>query len=262
MDAIWSTYGMGFVCVMVMLTSVWAVSVRLTNAGIVDPFWGLGFVLVAICYFLNGIGDDIRKSVVLVLCAVWGLRLFGYLFWRNWGKPEDYRYQQFRNQFGAHRYWWFSFFQVFLLQGVLLWLISAPLLLVQFSPQPWNLIDVIACIVWLIGFLFEALGDYQLMKFKSNESNKGKLLTSGVWKYTRHPNYFGDACVWWSFGLFSVAAGSYWPILSSVLMTWLLLKVSGVALLEQALKKQKPGYEDYMNNTPAFFPWFPKTSRK
>lgn len=257
-----TTYAIGFGWVMLMLTLVWWASVRLTNAGIVDPFWGLGFVVLCVHFFVSGMGDDTRRLAVLVLCAVWGLRLFGYLFWRNWGKPEDYRYQQFRNHYGAHRYWWFSFFQVFLLQGVLLWLISLPLLVAQFSPRPWNLIDALACVVWLIGFLFESVGDYQLMKFKSSPDNKGKLLTTGVWKYTRHPNYFGDACVWWSFGLFAMAAGSYWPMLSSLLMTWLLLRVSGVALLERALKKQKPGYEDYMSNTPAFFPWFPKSSRK
>lgn len=255
----WSVYLLGFGVVMAMLTAVWIVSVKLTNASIVDPFWGLGFVLLAIYYYFSSEGDATRKVVVLLLASVWGLRLFGYLLFRNAGKPEDYRYAQFRKQYGPERYWWFSFFQVFLLQGILLWLISSPLLVAQQgSDRPFGMLDVLGLTLWIIGFSFEAGGDYQLSKFKSDVSNKGKVLNTGFWKYTRHPNYFGDACVWWGFALFATAAGSYWPILSSVLITFLLLKVSGVALLEKALKKNKPEYEDYVRRTPSFFPWFPK----
>jgi steroid 5-alpha reductase family enzyme len=255
----WSVYFVGFGVVMAMLTVVWMVSVKLTNASIVDPFWGLGFVLLAIYYYFNAEGDQTRKTVVLLLTSVWGLRLFGYLLFRNAGKPEDYRYAQFRKQYGPERYWWFSFFQVFLLQGILLWLISSPLLVAQQAlGRPFGMLDVLGIILWIIGFSFEAGGDYQLSKFKSDVSNKGKVLNTGFWKYTRHPNYFGDACLWWGLTIFAIAAGSYWPILSSVLMTFLLLKVSGVALLEKALKKNKPEYEEYVRRTPSFFPWFPK----
>ncbi|NNC69427.1 MAG: DUF1295 domain-containing protein, partial [Flavobacteriaceae bacterium] len=177
-----------------------------------------------------------------------------------WNKEEDYRYQQFRNDYGAQRYWWFSFFQVFLLQGFLLWLISAPLLAAIYfgSTTSLNILDYVAILFWLIGFTFEAGGDYQLAKFKSNPENKGKLLTSGFWKYTRHPNYFGDATVWWAFGLFSIAAGAYLPILSSILMSLLIIKISGVAMLEKTLKHTKPEYKEYIERTNAFFPWFPK----
>jgi steroid 5-alpha reductase family enzyme len=255
----WSVYFIGFGVVMAMLTVVWMVSVKLTNASIVDPFWGLGFVLLATYYYFNAEGDPTRKTVVLLLATVWGLRLSGYLLFRNAGKPEDYRYAQFRKQYGPERYWWFSFFQVFLLQGILLWLISSPLLVAQQgSDRPFGMLDVLGIILWIIGFSFEAGGDYQLSKFKSDVSNKGKVLNTGFWKYTRHPNYFGDACLWWGLTIFAIAAGSYWPILSSVLMTFLLLKVSGVALLEKALKKNKPEYEEYVRRTPSFFPWFPK----
>jgi steroid 5-alpha reductase family enzyme len=146
-----------------------------------------------------------------------------------------------------------------LLQGVLLWLISSPLLVAQHGlARPFGMLDVLGIILWIIGFSFEAGGDYQLSKFKSDVSNKGKVLNTGFWKYTRHPNYFGDACLWWGLTIFAIAGGSYWPILSSVLMTFLLLKVSGVALLEKALKKNKPEYEEYVRRTPSFFPWFPK----
>jgi steroid 5-alpha reductase family enzyme len=256
----WLVYLLGFGVTMALLALVWIVSVKLVNASIVDPFWGLGFVLLAAYYYFNSTGEPVRKLIVLIAATLWGLRLFAYLFWRNAGKPEDYRYAQFRNHYGAERYWWFSFFQVFLLQGFLLWLISSPLLAAQYfgSSKPLGWVDGMAILVWVIGFLFEAGGDYQLTKFKSNLTNKGKVLDTGFWKYTRHPNYFGDACVWWSFALFSVAAGSYVPVVSSLLMTILLLKVSGVSLLERALKKNKPEYEEYSRKTPSFFPWFPK----
>jgi steroid 5-alpha reductase family enzyme len=141
-----------------------------------------------------------------------------------------------------------------------LWLISSPLLVAQYagSDTDFGMIDYLGVALWTIGFIFEAGGDYQLSTFKSDLSKKGNVLNTGFWKYTRHPNYFGDACVWWGFVLFSIAAGSYWPIFSACLMTFLLLKVSGVALLERALKNNKPKYEEYVRRTPAFFPWFPK----
>ncbi len=256
----WFVYLLGFALVMALLTLVWMASVKLVNASIIDPFWGLGFVLLAVYYYFNSVGEPVRKMIVLMAAILWGLRLFAYLFWRSVGKPEDYRYAQFRKRYGLERYWWVSFFQVFLLQGFLLWLISSPLLAAQYfgNSKPSGWIDAMAILVWLIGFLFEAGGDYQLLKFKSNLANKGKVLNTGFWKYTRHPNYFGDACVWWSFALFSLAAGSYVPVVSSVLMTILLLKVSGVSLLEHDLKRNKPEYEEYSRKTPSFFPWFPK----
>ncbi len=254
-----SVYLYGFFIIVCLMTCLWMVSVFLRNASIVDPFWGLGFVMAAIYYFLNSDGDASRQFIVLTLSCLWGVRLFVYLFWRNYGKPEDYRYAQFRQDYGVHRYWWVSYFQVFLLQGILLWLISSPLLTAQyFGDQSLGWLDILAIMCWLIGFSFEAGGDYQLAKFKSNPSNKGRVLNTGFWRYTRHPNYFGDACVWWSFALFSVAAGSYWPVLSSVLMTFLLMNVSGVSLLEKTLKTTKPEYESYIRKTNSFFPWFPK----
>lgn len=255
-------YLRAFPVIMVMMTLVWLVSIWLKNASIVDPFWGLGFVVAASYYFLQTDGFFTRQLLVLLLVAIWGLRLSIYLFWRNWGKGEDFRYQEFRRNYGEHRYWWVSFFQVFLLQGFLMWLVSAPLLgAMYYKPaQSLNLFDLLAIIFWIIGFAFEAGGDYQLARFKSKPENKGKVLDRGFWKYTRHPNYFGDSAVWWSFALFSVAAGSYIPVLGSVLMTALIIKVSGVSLLEKSLKDKKPEYQDYIKKTSAFIPWFPKKS--
>ena len=241
---------------------VWVVSVKLKNASIVDIFWGLGFVLLNFVYFSQTGDFTTRKLLLLFLVSIWGLRLSIYILSRNWGKPEDYRYQNFRKLYGEHRYWWLSFFQVFMLQAVLLWMISAPLLAVQYNSTENGItgIDIFAIFMWLIGFTFEAGGDYQLARFKANPQNKGKILQKGFWKFTRHPNYFGDALIWWSFGIFSVAAGSYLPLLSSALMTWLIIKVSGVAMLENSLKKKNPEYKNYVKKTSAFIPWFPKAS--
>jgi steroid 5-alpha reductase family enzyme len=254
------TYLYGLLIIISMMTLLWIVSIILKNVSIVDIFWGFGYVLVGIFYFLFTDGYETRKLIVLALVVIWGLRLSIYLGWRNIGKGEDFRYQEFRKNYGEHRYWWVSFFQTFLLQGILLWLISAPLLGAQYMPvsDNLNLFDYIGIAFWIIGFTFEAGGDFQLAKFKKNPANKGKVLDTGFWKYTRHPNYFGDASVWWGFGFLSLAAGSYIPVLGSILMTALIIKVSGVAMLEKSLKDKKPDYQAYIEKTSAFIPWFPK----
>ncbi len=246
--------------IMILMTTLWIVSVFIKNVSIVDAFWGFGFVVAGLFYFFKTDGLETRKIILLTLLIIWGLRLSIYLAWRNWGKGEDFRYQKFRKDYGEHRYWWISFFQTFLLQGVLMWLISAPLLGAQYAATNYQLgiFDLAAMIIWVTGFLFEAGGDFQLSRFKSNPSNKGKVLDRGFWKYTRHPNYFGDSAIWWAYGLFSVAAGSYLPLFSSLLMTILILKVSGVALLERSLKNNRPEYSSYIQKTSSFIPWFPK----
>jgi steroid 5-alpha reductase family enzyme len=253
-------YLQGFLIIMMMMTALWIVSVFIKNASIVDPFWGMSYVLAGIWYYLQTDGLEIRKQIVLVLVIIWGLRLSIYLMWRNFGKGEDFRYQKFREDYGRNRYWWVSFFQVFLLQGVLAWLISAPLLAAMYytDNSALGIFDYLAILLWIIGFMFEAGGDFQMARFKSKSTNKGKVLNKGFWKYTRHPNYFGDAAVWWAYGLFSIAAGAYIPILGSVLMTFLIIRVSGVMLLERSLKDKKPEYQDYIRKTSAFFPWVAK----
>ena len=167
---------------------------------------------------------------------------------------------QFRRKYGEKRYWWISFFQTFLLQGILMWLISAPLLGAQYfgNEKGLGIFDFIGIFLWVIGFMFEAGGDFQLAVFKANPSNKGKVLDSGFWRYTRHPNYFGDSSVWWGYGFICLAAGSLYSLLGSLLMTALIIKMSGVALLEKSLTEQKPQYKEYIKRTSAFIPWFPK----
>lgn len=248
------------VVIFILVTLLWLWSVIIKNVSIVDIFWGFGYVVVnALYFFLSGESND-RKLLLLVLVTIWGLRLTLYLAWRNIGKGEDFRYQEFRRKFGPERYWWFSYFQVFLLQGALIMIISLPLLGVNssISSQGLNTLDYLALFIWFIGFVFEAGGDFQLARFKSNPENKGKVLDSGFWKYTRHPNYFGDATVWCAYALFCIAAGKYWQIIGSIIMVLLIIKVSGVALLEDTLKDTKPKYREYIETTSSFFPWFPK----
>ena len=242
----------------VLVTLLWLWSVVITNVSIVDIFWGLGFVIVNSFYFFCSESPTDRQLIVLILVGVWGIRLAGYLAWRNIGKGEDYRYQEFRKTFGPKRYWWFSYFQTFLLQGGLILIISLPLLAINSSEISLNILDYIAIIVWIIGFAFEAGGDLQLARFKSNPENKGNVLDTGFWKYTRHPNYFGDATIWVSYALFCIASGNYWQVIGTVIMILFLIKVSGVALLEKTLKTTKPEYKAYIEKTNAFFPWFPK----
>lgn len=250
---------MALLVILAMVTLLWVVSVIMKNASIVDLFWGFGFVVTSLVYFLNTEGFEPRKLLIMTLVAIWGLRLSIYLTWRNAGKGEDFRYQKFRKDYGEHRYWWVSFFQVFLLQGILMWLISAPLLGAQLYPgNSLGILDYIGVTFWIIGFAFEAGGDIQLARFKGNPQNKGKVLDTGFWRYTRHPNYFGDTAVWFGYAFICIAAGSYYPVLGSVLMAAMIIKVSGVALLEKTLTNSKPGYQEYVRKTSAFIPWFPK----
>ncbi len=250
-------YGIVAGIVLSLMIILWLVSLALRNASIVDIFWGAGFVIANWAYFALAPGGlPARKLLIGVLVTIWGLRLSLYILRRNWGKPEDFRYRAWRDE--NPRLWWCkSFFQVFLLQGVLLWIISAPLLAAQFYAAPLNVLDLIAIPVWAIGFFFEAVGDWQLAQFKSSPINQGQVMNRGVWRYTRHPNYFGDAMQWWGYWLIALAAGGWWTIFSPIIMTTLLVRVSGVALLEKAMET-RPGYKEYIETTSAFVPWFPR----
>ena len=246
--------------ILILVTLLWIWSVFIKNVSIVDIFWGLGFVVVNTFYVFMSGELNARKIVILTLVCIWGFRLAIYLAIRNIGKGEDFRYQEFRQNYGPKRYWWFSYFQTFLLQGILIMIISLPLLGINYNNSNGNLqiLDYLGIIIWIIGFTFETVGDFQLSNFKRDSKNKGKILHTGLWKYTRHPNYFGDSAVWWAYGIFSIAAGSYWQAIGAVIMTLLILKISGVSLLEKTLKETKPLYKEYIQKTSSFFPWFPK----
>ncbi|MGE0887672.1 MAG: DUF1295 domain-containing protein [Blastocatellales bacterium] len=255
-----SIYSITAVVVAVSMLLLWLLSLKLKDASIVDIFWGLGFALIAVAGYFAADGYPPRKQLVALLVIVWGARLAWHIGSRNIGKGEDYRYQAMRRKHG-NRFPLVSLLTVFALQGVLMWLISLPLQAVQISPEPSRLtwLDAAGVFLWLIGFGFEAVGDWQLRQFKSDPANRGKLMDRGLWRYTRHPNYFGDATLWWGYFLIACVTGAWWTVFSPLLMTFLLLKVSGVAMLEKSLKKTKPGYEDYERRTSAFVPWLPKS---
>ena len=259
MNDYWAIYLATLAILLACMAVLWFLSVLLKNASIVDPFWGVTFVISGWYFYAQTPdGEPARKLLIVILVTIWGLRLSIYLLWRNWGKGEDFRYQAFRQRYGPERYWWISFFQTFMLQGILAWVISAPLLGAQIQGGPLNILDYLAVMVWIIGFVFEAGSDLQLAHFKSALDNRGKLMTTGFWRYSRHPNYFGDAACWWGFGLLSLAAGSYLAVLGAAVMTFLLLRVSGVAMLERSLAANKPSYEEYARRTSSFIPWKPR----
>jgi len=254
-------FGIGFIAVMGMMTLLWLLSLKLNDASIVDIFWGMGCVLTCWVYLVLAQGYWPRKLLITALVTMWGLRLSLHLALRNIGKGEDFRYKKMREEAGTS-WWWRSYLKVFGLQGVINWFISITFLATQISPTPARLtiVDVIGVLVWLIGFLFETIGDIQLTQFRSNPSNKRKILNSGLWKYTRHPNYFGDAVAWWGYGILALGTFTVFGFLSLVgpaLMTFLLIRISGVVMLEKSLK-EKYGWDDYIRQTNAFFPGRPR----
>lgn len=249
-------FGQALLVVLVPMTALWLLSLLLKDASIVDIFWGPGFAIVM--WWAMWVAPDPaqpRDWLLAGLVTIWALRLGGYIFWRNHGKGEDYRYQQWREEGGKH-WWLISWFQVFLLQGLLLWVISSILVASRLAEPQASLqwLDWVGLALWLVGFWFEAVGDWQLARFKANPDNKGKVMDQGLWGLTRHPNYFGEFCMWWGYFLFCAATAQWLFVFSPILMSVLLMKVSGVTLLEEGLKNSKPGYADYVRKVPAFFP--------
>jgi len=246
--------------ILLLMVVTWLVSVLVHDASIVDIIWGAGFVVVAATAAAAGDGFPDRRYLLLALVGIWGLRLSGYLAWRNLGHGEDYRYVAMRKKFGD-RFWWISFFQVFLLQGVLMWVVSLPVQLSASAEEPASFgpLALVGIALWTVGFLFETVGDAQLARFKADPANRGQVMDQGLWRFTRHPNYFGDFCVWW--GIFLVAAETgpgRFGIIGPIVMSTLLMRVSGVAMLERTIGKRRPGYAEYVARTSAFFPRPPK----
>ncbi|MFO0451309.1 MAG: DUF1295 domain-containing protein [Pseudomonadota bacterium] len=231
----------------------WLLSLPIRNVSIVDSMWSLMFLLAALTYAVELDSSGPRGWLVVVLVGTWAIRLAAYITWRNHGHGEDFRYQQIRanNQPG---FAFKSLYIVFGLQAALAWVISLPLLAAVNSTAPLGWLDAAGVALWLVGLVFEAGGDWQLSRFKANPANRGKVLDTGLWRYTRHPNYFGDFCVWWGFFLIAVSAGGWWSVAGPLVMSFLLLKVSGVALLEKDIGERRPAYRDYVRRTNAFFP--------
>lgn len=242
----------------ILMVGTWLLSLVLKNASIVDITWGLGFVAVAWSGRIDTDGNAARQWLLTVLVSVWGVRLAGYLFWRNHGKGEDFRYRAMRKRWGQ-RFGLISLVTVFALQGTLMWIVSLPVQLGQARATAIGPLAYLGAAVWLIGISFEAVGDLQLARFKADPSNAGRVMDQGLWRYTRHPNYFGDSLVWWGIALIAAETGAgAWGLIGAAVMTVLLLKVSGVALLEKSLVKRRDGYREYVARTSAFVPLPPK----
>lgn len=260
MSSLVTVWGVGAAAVLAAMVLLWLVSLLRRDASIVDIFWSLGFVGVAWVYRAHGGDPTPRQLLALVLVTVWGVRLAAHIAWRGRGHGEDYRYQAMRRHHGES-FAWVSLFTVFLLQGVLLVAIAVPHLLIQVpeTDPAWRWSDALGLLLWTVGFFFEAVGDWQLLRFKADPSNRGKVLDRSLWAYTRHPNYFDDALVWWGYYAFALASpGGVWTFPAPLLMTVLLLKVSGVALLEKTIAKRRPEYAAYVERTSAFVPWPPR----
>lgn len=238
-----------------LMVTIWLLSLLLRDASIVDIVWGLGFVLIAVVGYVRADGYDVRRALVLVLTAVWGLRLALHLLARNWGAGEDYRYRAMRRRWGP-RFPWISLVTVFALQGVLMWIVSVPVQAAQAASTPDSFVwtDALGTVLWVTGFFFEVVGDGQLRRFKADPENKGKVMDRGLWMYTRHPNYFGDAFLWWGLGVIAAGTGAWWSLVGPLVMTVFLMRVSGVPLLERRMARTRPGYEDYARRTSAFVP--------
>jgi steroid 5-alpha reductase family enzyme len=243
--------------VVTMGTLLWLLSLRLQDASIVDIFWGPLLLLQAVIYAALLDGFDGRRLLVLAIVATWSVRLATHIASRHGGRGEDERYARWRREHGAA---WpvRSLFQVFWLQALLSWVIGAPLLVAMSSPAGWGPLDAIGLALWVIGFAFEAVGDYQLTAFVRDPANQGRTIRTGLWRYSRHPNYFGDATQWWSFWLIAASAGGWWTVFAPALMTFLLVRVSGIGLLERTIADRREGYAEYMRTTSAFIPLPPK----
>jgi steroid 5-alpha reductase family enzyme len=236
----------------------WAASYLKRDVSIVDSVWSVLILLAGVIYAANLPERGVRTVAVLALATLWALRLAAYITWRNWGEPEDRRYQAIRAR-NQPNFEWKSLYLVFGLQAVLAWIVSLSLLAALTGTSAWGWLDTLGVCVVLFGLAFETLGDLQLAVFKARAENHGRVVDTGLWRYTRHPNYFGECCVWWGFYLIALSAGGWWAIISPLLMTLLLLKVSGVTLLEKDLSERRPAYRDYVARTPAFFPGKPKS---
>ena len=254
----WTTYFEALAVIISMGLITWLYSLYQRDVSIVDSLWSLMFLAASIVYVWQAPQTGLYTIVVFAMVAIWALRLSIHLTVRNWDEQEDRRYQEIRRNNEPH-FGLKSLYIIFGLQGLLAWIISIPLLFALFARSGFHWLDGIALGLWLIGFAFEAIADYQLLTFKKNPDNKGRVLDAGLWRYTRHPNYFGEFCIWWGFFLLAIPAGGWWTVYAPVLMSFLLLKVSGVVLMEKDISTRRPEYQSYIDRTNAFFPGLPRS---
>ena len=255
-----------FILLPMLLVAVlfWLLNLRLKDVSIVDSVWSVFFIVFALSVYLQQESPGLRAGVVLLLVLIWAVRLSLHITVRHWGHEEDHRYKTIREN-NSPGFEFKSLYMIFIFQAIIAWIIAMPIYFSMASKSMWCLFDMIAIGLWLAGMLFESVADYQLYLFKKNSENSGGILTSGLWKYSRHPNYFGEFLIWWGFFFFVLSSADYVAIISPLIMTFILLKFSGVGLLEKTMKT-RPGYEEYMKNTNAFLPgflrvWFPRCKK-
>jgi steroid 5-alpha reductase family enzyme len=243
-----------------LAVATWLASLSRDDVSIVDSAWPWLVCTPAIVAALQWPEHDGRAVLALLLAGAWALRLSMHITARHHGQPEDHRYQAIRAR-NQPNFRWKSLYLVFGLQALLAWIVATPLMATSLKTAPWHWLDAAGIALFLCGFAFEAIGDAQLERFKADRGNRGRVMDQGLWRYTRHPNYFGECCMWWGLWLMAVPTGAWWTVVSPLLMTVLLLKVSGVTLLEADIGQRRPGYADYIGRTSAFFPWPPRAPR-
>ena len=238
--------------------ALWPLSLALRDCSIIDIYWAPAFAMTAWIVALKMPVLGVFEGLTLALITLWGCRLGIHIHIRHAKIGEDPRYAAMRTKFGKH-WWWWSLFQVFLLQAILIWVISWPLQFAVAAPQTHGLVTATGLALAAAGLLFEAIADRQLTRFRNDPANKGEVMAQGLWRWSRHPNYFGDCMMWWGFFIAGLGAGApWWTIASPIVMTLLLLKISGITLMEETITERRPGYADYVRRTSAFIPLPPK----
>jgi steroid 5-alpha reductase family enzyme len=249
-------YQYALIAIVVFALIGWLLSFATHHYSHVDSMWSLFMAITAYTSALFALDLSSRAVLALVAVTLWALRLSIFLTWRNWG-AEDHRYQTIRQNNEPH-FWFKSLYIIFAFQALLAWVISYPLYAAVVGQSALNWFDLAGALLFLLGFYWEVVADWQLMQFRRQPDNQGAVLQTGLWRYSRHPNYFGECLIWWGFGLLGVSSGHPWSWLSPVIMTFLLLKVSGVSLMEKTIYSRRPGYADYVRNTNTFIPGLPK----
>jgi len=245
-------YGTALLVVLVMVSLLWAISVPLRDASIIDIFWGPLFVAIAWVLLATGGEPSLKPYLVTLLATLWGLRLGFHLATRNLGHGEDRRYQLWR-QHGGENWWLKTYYRIYLFQGAIALVVATPIIAAFYQPERFSLLNALGVLVWAAGFVFEMLADVQLTRFKADPANRGRILDTGVWALCRHPNYFGDALQWWGLALVAFSASTWWALIGPIAMTAVFLNISN-DVLERGMRKRHPAYEAYIGATPKFFP--------
>lgn len=247
-------YGVALAGILAVVTLLWLVSVAVRDASIIDIFWGVLFVVVAwSLLFTNRHDVEAKMLLATLLVTIWGLRLAFHLAMRNLGHGEDSRYALWRLH-GGPNWWLATYYRIYLLQGGIALIVAAPLIAVFNRPDDFFIVNALGLVLWAAGFAFEFVADLQLTRFRADPANQHKVMDQGLWRLSRHPNYFGDAVQWWGLGLFAFTGATAWALVGPLAMTLLFLYVSN-DVIEKGLKKRRPEYVRYVASTNAFFPW-------